>query len=367
MPNKPSVRDELNRDYHDQSNEDHKNVIATPEFRNFVAKKLSSLLDGSLETTSEAGQHAKLTDESSKGDDEEFRLFATSRCAPSTDVLQSVVPRRKRPFIGRKKRKLSQGNYDDSSDSDLEYQRLAEAAVSGEHILSFSSRSISSDRPADKTIDVTNPCEAEIAIEQTQCVQEREERNLNVKGGETGFTEGKREKKKKKKKKQGNGESSVDVTNPCESQIAKQTQFIQEKEEGNSSTEGDETGSTEGKREKHKKKKKKKINEEELGEDCRQILETDETVGMSESVKQENGDERTSSHRSEDGKKNKKTEKESRLKEISQVGLSVQTTDDPCAFSVHDRESTNVTGDSFKERKGKKKKRKKSLSKKGCE
>ncbi|XP_071485969.1 uncharacterized protein [Diadema antillarum] len=82
--------------------------------------------------------------------DDAFKLLSTSCCAPDTSSPPPPV-RQKRPYIGRKRRrKLPTEDPEDSSDSEVENKRLAEAAISGEQILISSVRlaEISGERTA---------------------------------------------------------------------------------------------------------------------------------------------------------------------------------------------------------------------------
>ncbi|XP_072164273.1 uncharacterized protein [Diadema setosum] len=152
VTDKPSIRKQIAEDYHDQFNEDHKNVIATPEMRSFVAKKLSSFLDKSFETVDpkETMRSVQIGTTLQDHYDDVFKLLSTSCCAPDTSSPPPAV-RQKRPYIGRKRRrKLSAEDPEDSSDSEVENKRLAEAAISGEQILITSVRlaEISGERTA---------------------------------------------------------------------------------------------------------------------------------------------------------------------------------------------------------------------------
>eukprot|EP00057_Strongylocentrotus_purpuratus_P028243 XP_011682717.1 PREDICTED: uncharacterized protein LOC105446953 isoform X2 [Strongylocentrotus purpuratus] len=138
---KPSIREMIYQESYDQLNEDHKNMKATPEFKSFLAKKLSSALDGKLKMTVSEKEKTFNDENSKKNEEDTFRLFSSSCCAPNLNTPESAPHvKRKRPRIRRNTKKLSQDNYDDS-DSDVIDQRLAEAAISGNEILSFSALS----------------------------------------------------------------------------------------------------------------------------------------------------------------------------------------------------------------------------------
>ncbi|XP_078410128.1 protein CUSTOS [Cetorhinus maximus] len=144
---RPSLRQKVDDHQHD-GNE----LQTTPEFRCHVAKKLGALLD-SIITVDDSGPFPQ---QQVRDDAEGFRLFSTSVPGDYRNVESSSPVKRKPP--------------PSSSDSDSEWERLKEAAVSSSDILQQSSLL--------STLSETNQAEGPIKAED----------------------KGKRKKKKKKKK-----------------------------------------------------------------------------------------------------------------------------------------------------------------------
>ncbi|XP_061166500.1 protein CUSTOS-like [Saccostrea echinata] len=97
----------------------------TPEFRNFVAKKLSELLDRSLKDKGEEIKKIEINEE-----DTGIKLFSTSSTLiREVDEEVPTSSAKQRP-ANVKRRKL-----DSSSDSSDEESKLADAAVSVEQIM----------------------------------------------------------------------------------------------------------------------------------------------------------------------------------------------------------------------------------------
>ncbi|XP_041456282.1 protein CUSTOS-like isoform X2 [Lytechinus variegatus] len=135
---KPSVREMIYHDAPEQFGEDYKSLKTTPEFRSYLAKKLSSVLDEQLKMTKSKKERIFDDDKSRRNEEDTLRLFSSSCCAPDLNPCEPEPPKkRKRPRLGRNTKKLN-NNIDDDSDSDVQEQRLLEAAVSGHDVLSFS-------------------------------------------------------------------------------------------------------------------------------------------------------------------------------------------------------------------------------------
>ncbi|XP_047684611.1 protein CUSTOS isoform X2 [Prionailurus viverrinus] len=107
----------------DEHEQDGNELQTTPEFRAHVAKKLGALLDSSI-TISEVVKEPKKTEiQKVPPEDGGFRLFFTSILPGDSDKKAAPQPSRKRFPSGS------------SEDSDEEWQRCREAAVSASDIL----------------------------------------------------------------------------------------------------------------------------------------------------------------------------------------------------------------------------------------
>uniref|UniRef100_UPI00398EEB3C protein CUSTOS n=1 Tax=Pristiophorus japonicus TaxID=55135 RepID=UPI00398EEB3C len=152
---RPSLRQKIDDHQHD-GNE----LQTTPEFRCHVAKRLGTLLDGII-TIDNSGPF--LQQQAEDGADEGFRLFSTSvpgdhgKVEPSSPVKWKPPP--------------------SSSDSDSEWERLKEAAVSGSDLLRRSSLLA--------TQSETNQAEGPIEAEHTgKGKKKRRRRKLAAEGGD---------------------------------------------------------------------------------------------------------------------------------------------------------------------------------------
>ncbi|KAM9622701.1 protein CUSTOS [Trichechus inunguis] len=114
----PSLR--LKVDEHEQ---DGNELQTTPEFRAHVAKKLGALLDSSITISETQKEPTNARVQKAVSEDDGFRLFFTS--IPGDPKKEaSPQPRQKRP-----------PSSSSSEDSDEEWQRCREAAVSASDIL----------------------------------------------------------------------------------------------------------------------------------------------------------------------------------------------------------------------------------------
>uniref|UniRef100_A0A8C6RZ98 Protein CUSTOS n=1 Tax=Nannospalax galili TaxID=1026970 RepID=A0A8C6RZ98_NANGA len=115
----PSLRHKV--DQHDQ---DGNELQTTPEFRAHVARKLGELLDSSISISELVKEPQKDKAQQAAGEDDGFRLFFTS--IPGGHDKEASP----RPHQKQKRRPPSS-----SEDSDQEWQRCREAAVSASDIL----------------------------------------------------------------------------------------------------------------------------------------------------------------------------------------------------------------------------------------
>ncbi|XP_063968073.1 protein CUSTOS-like isoform X2 [Lytechinus pictus] len=208
---KPSVREMIYHDAPEQFGEDYKSVKTTPEFRSYLAKKLSSVLDEQLKMTKSKKERIFDDDKSRRneeGEEDTLRLFSSSCCAPDLNPCEPEPPKkRKRPRLGRNTKKINNNN-DDDSDSDVQEQRLLEAAVSGHDVLSFSALSSSYDRKHQGQNSDSDHTESHIAddpIENGTAFKQTEH-------GDGGFSDTNVKKKKKGKKKMDTNEIHADDT-----------------------------------------------------------------------------------------------------------------------------------------------------------
>ncbi|VCW76367.1 unnamed protein product [Gulo gulo] len=114
----PSLRHRV--DDHEQ---DGNELQTTPEFRAHVAKKLGALLDSSITISEVVEEPAKAEVQQAPAEDDGFRLFFTS--------IPGGSEKKAAPHPGRKR--LCSGS--SSEDSEEEWQRCREAAVSASDIL----------------------------------------------------------------------------------------------------------------------------------------------------------------------------------------------------------------------------------------
>ncbi|XP_015423662.1 PREDICTED: uncharacterized protein C12orf43 homolog isoform X2 [Myotis davidii] len=113
----PSLRHKV-----DEHEQDGNELQTTPEFRAYVAKKLGDLLDSSITISEAVKEPTKADIQKATPEDDGFRLFFTS-VPEGPEETAAPQPRRKR-LPSRS-----------SEDSDEEWQRCQEAAVSASAIL----------------------------------------------------------------------------------------------------------------------------------------------------------------------------------------------------------------------------------------
>ncbi|XP_014345035.1 protein CUSTOS isoform X2 [Latimeria chalumnae] len=121
----PSVRASL-RQKTDVHEHDGNELQTTPEFRAHVAKKLGALLDSFIAIPEDSPEQVQASMLAEGTSDEGFRLFSTS-VAGDHGKLESPPP---------VKRQLPSSS--SNSDSEEEWQKFKEAAVSSTDILQFS-------------------------------------------------------------------------------------------------------------------------------------------------------------------------------------------------------------------------------------
>ncbi|XP_010118018.1 PREDICTED: uncharacterized protein C12orf43 homolog, partial [Chlamydotis macqueenii] len=119
QPAQPSLRREVNG--HD---EDGNELQTTPEFRAHVAKKLGAMLDGFITVLKESSGPSETSVQQSDSGDDGFRLFSSS--VPGDCGKSEPCP------AARRRRQPSSSS---DTDSDQEWQRCQEAAVSAADIL----------------------------------------------------------------------------------------------------------------------------------------------------------------------------------------------------------------------------------------
>ncbi|NXY45807.1 CSTOS protein, partial [Ceuthmochares aereus] len=113
----------LNRREVNSHNEDGNELETTPEFRAHVSKKLGAMLDGFITVLKESSPPAQTSVPRSGSGDDGFRLFTSS--VPGDCGKPEPCP--------AARRKLPSSSSD--MDSDQEWQRCQEAAVSATDIL----------------------------------------------------------------------------------------------------------------------------------------------------------------------------------------------------------------------------------------
>ncbi|XP_039360876.1 protein CUSTOS [Mauremys reevesii] len=125
LPVQPSLRQKVN-DHDKDGNE----LQTTPEFRAHVAKKLGAMLDSYITVLEDSSGPAQTAMQTADSEDDGFRLFSSSvpgNCGKSKPLLSA---RRRRPSSSSE------------LDSDQEWQRYQEAAVSAADILKQSAFSV---------------------------------------------------------------------------------------------------------------------------------------------------------------------------------------------------------------------------------
>uniref|UniRef100_A0A8C4JW27 Protein CUSTOS n=1 Tax=Dromaius novaehollandiae TaxID=8790 RepID=A0A8C4JW27_DRONO len=118
QPARPSLRRKVNG--HD---EDGNELQTTPEFRAHVAKKLGAMLDGFITVLKDSSGPSQTSVQESDSGDDGFRLFSSSVPGDSGKSEPCPPARRRQPSSSS------------DLDSDEEWQRYQEAAVSAADIL----------------------------------------------------------------------------------------------------------------------------------------------------------------------------------------------------------------------------------------
>ncbi|KAM6377751.1 LOW QUALITY PROTEIN: protein CUSTOS [Pluvialis apricaria] len=118
QPAQPSLRREVNG--HD---EDGNELQTTPEFRAHVAKKLGAMLDGFITVLKDSSGPSHTSVRQSDCGDDGFRLFSSSVPGDCGKLEPCPAARRRQPSSSS------------DTDSDQEWQRYQEAAVSAADIL----------------------------------------------------------------------------------------------------------------------------------------------------------------------------------------------------------------------------------------
>ncbi|XP_075754182.1 protein CUSTOS isoform X3 [Pelodiscus sinensis] len=121
----PSLRQKVN-DHDNDGNE----LQTTPEFRAHVAKKLGAMLDSYITVLEESSDPARTSMQIADSADDDFRLFSSS--------VPGDCEKSKPPILARRRRPSSSSELD----SDQEWQRCQEAAVSAADILKQSGLSM---------------------------------------------------------------------------------------------------------------------------------------------------------------------------------------------------------------------------------
>ncbi|NWQ76106.1 CSTOS protein, partial [Columbina picui] len=103
--------------------EDGNELQTTPEFRAHVAKKLGAMLDGFITVLKEPSAPSQTSERQSDSTDDGFRLFSSSVLGDCGESEPCPAVRRRRPPSSS------------DTDSDQEWQRYQEAAVSATDIL----------------------------------------------------------------------------------------------------------------------------------------------------------------------------------------------------------------------------------------
>ncbi|XP_033748320.1 protein CUSTOS-like isoform X2 [Pecten maximus] len=179
IPNKPSKRPS-----HTTKHEEKNDLDTTPEFKAFVAKKLSQMLDQEVKEYVMENKSLKTDGYEDTG----IRLCVGSSHHLKTDCNPEDIPIQRMPV----RRKRVQ---DSSSDSSSENERLAAAAVSHDFIIKQSKVSIGSQDDQSAVIKATeakslhNGNDFVSSLKATDCMEEDPSKII-------------KQKKKKKKKKQ---------------------------------------------------------------------------------------------------------------------------------------------------------------------
>ncbi|XP_054075401.1 protein CUSTOS [Rissa tridactyla] len=118
QPAQPSLRHEVNG--HD---EDGNELQTTPEFRAHVAKKLGAMLDGFITVLKDSSGPSQTSVQWSDSGDDGFRLFSSSVPGDCGKLEPCPAAKRRQPSSSS------------DTDSDQEWQRYQEAAVSAADIL----------------------------------------------------------------------------------------------------------------------------------------------------------------------------------------------------------------------------------------
>ncbi|NXX95749.1 CSTOS protein, partial [Centropus bengalensis] len=113
----------LNRPELNSQDEDGNELQTTPEFRAHVAKKLGAMLDGFITVLKESSGPARASVPWSGSEDDGFRLFSSSVPGDCGELEPCPAARRRLPSSSS------------DVDSDQEWQRYQEAAVSATDIL----------------------------------------------------------------------------------------------------------------------------------------------------------------------------------------------------------------------------------------
>uniref|UniRef100_K7G2E7 Protein CUSTOS n=1 Tax=Pelodiscus sinensis TaxID=13735 RepID=K7G2E7_PELSI len=121
----PSLRQKVN-DHDNDGNE----LQTTPEFRAHVAKKLGAMLDSYITVLEESSDPARTSMQIADSADDDFRLFSSS--------VPGDCEKSKPPILARRRRPSSSSELD----SDQEWQRGQEAAVSAADILKQNSSQV---------------------------------------------------------------------------------------------------------------------------------------------------------------------------------------------------------------------------------
>ncbi|KFU95062.1 Uncharacterized protein C12orf43, partial [Chaetura pelagica] len=118
QPAQPSLRYEVNG-----HSEDGNELQTTPEFRAHVAKKLGAMLDSFITVLKDSSGPSQTSVQQSDSGEDGFRLFSSSVLGDTGNPEPCPAGRRRRPPSSS------------DTDSDQEWQRYQEAAVSATDIL----------------------------------------------------------------------------------------------------------------------------------------------------------------------------------------------------------------------------------------
>ncbi|CAM5100418.1 unnamed protein product [Natator depressus] len=121
----PSLRQKVND--HDR---DGNELQTTPEFKAHVAKKLGAILDSYITVLEDSSGPARNSTQTADSEDDGFRLFSSS--------VPGDCGKSKPPLLARRRRPSSSSELD----SDQEWQKYQEAAVSAADILKQSAFSV---------------------------------------------------------------------------------------------------------------------------------------------------------------------------------------------------------------------------------